>query len=311
MCVYSIRDIEQLSGIKAHTLRIWEQRYNFISPKRTETNIRYYSDEDLKLVLNISLLKDNGYKISKIIKMSDEQLREEALKLTEQRLAYPEQIQALTLSMIELDEARFEKIIATNILQSGFEHTMINIVFPFFHRIGTLWQTGSITPVHEHFISHLVRQKLMVAIDGQFNTANERPKKFMLFLHEDEMHELTLLFSAYVIKSRKHHVLYLGQNLPLDDMLAIYETHKPEFVLTVVTTTPNQGQIQEYVNHLAEKLKYSTVLISGLQVVGHDLSQPENVVLLNRFNDLVQFVEALDPKYSAVSPRNYSSGLSR
>jgi MerR family transcriptional regulator, light-induced transcriptional regulator len=304
MCVYSIKDLEQLSGIKAHTLRIWEQRYNFISPKRTDTNIRYYSDEDLKLVLNISLLKDNGYKISKILKMTDEQLRDEALKLTERKLAYPEQIQALTLSMIELDEARFEKIIATNILQSGFEHTMINIIFPFFHRIGILWQTGSITPVHEHFISNLVRQKLMVAIDGQFNTVSEHSKKFLLFLHENEMHELTLLFSAYAIKARKHNVIYLGQNLPLENLFSIYDAHKPDYILTIATTAPSQGQIQGYIDCLSEKFDQSIILVSGWQVVGQDLRQPHNVVFLNHFKDLLRLVDDLDHRSTVTSSQD-------
>ena len=121
MCVYSIKDLEHLSGIKAHTLRIWEQRYNFINPKRTKTNIRYYDDQDLKLVLNISLLKDNGFKISKISKMSEEDMSREVMKITEKKLSYTEQIHALTISMVELNERRFEKIMATNILQLGFE----------------------------------------------------------------------------------------------------------------------------------------------------------------------------------------------
>jgi MerR family transcriptional regulator, light-induced transcriptional regulator len=299
MCVYSIKDLEHLSGIKAHTLRIWEQRYNFIAPKRTDTNIRYYSGEDLKLVLNISLLKDNGYKISKILKMSDDELRSEALKLAENKLAYPEQIQALTLSMIELDEARFEKIMATNILQSGFERTMINVVFPFLHRIGILWQTGSITPLYEHFISHLIRQKIMVAIDGQHSAMNGHAKKFMLFLHEDEMHELTLLFSAYVIKVRKHHVIYLGQNLPLENLAAIYENHKPDYIVTVATSSPGQSLIQGYVDLLSEKFKPSTILMSGGQVVGQDLKQPANVRFMPRLDDLVQFVEELNRRIYA------------
>src|SRR5210317_1574096 len=166
MSIYSIKDLEYLSGIKAHTLRIWEQRYNFIKPKRTDTNIRYYDDEDLKFVLNVSLLKDHGHKISRICSMPEQDIQLEVNRLMEKKMGFPEQIQSLTLSMLELDEERFEKTLNTNILQIGFERTMMNLVYPFFQRIGILWQTGAIASAQEHFISNLVRQKIIVAIDG-------------------------------------------------------------------------------------------------------------------------------------------------
>ncbi|RYF66671.1 MAG: MerR family transcriptional regulator, partial [Cytophagaceae bacterium] len=186
MSNYSIKDLEQLSGIKAHTLRIWEHRYNIIQPKRTDTNIRTYDDQDLKLVLNISLLKDHGYKISEISKLSVEEMYQEVIKISDKQLSYPDQIHALTITMIDLDEDRFEKIISTNILQFGFENTMINIIYPFLSRIGTLWVTGSIGPAQEHFITNLIRQKLIVAIDGQVSKQRPNGKKYMLFLPEGE-----------------------------------------------------------------------------------------------------------------------------
>ncbi|MDX5478997.1 MAG: MerR family transcriptional regulator, partial [Cyclobacteriaceae bacterium] len=167
MSTYSIKDLEQLSGIKAHTLRIWEQRYSLLSPKRTDTNIRYYDDEDLKLILNVALLNDNGIKISKIASMSSEEMREQVVKMTEKSLTHDDQIHALTICMIEMDEERFDKVLSTNILKIGFEQTMMNIIYPFMSKIGVLWQTGAINPAQEHFISNLVRQKLIVAIDGQ------------------------------------------------------------------------------------------------------------------------------------------------
>ncbi|MFO7826254.1 MAG: MerR family transcriptional regulator, partial [Cyclobacterium sp.] len=185
MSSYSIKDLEQLSGIKAHTLRVWEQRYNLLKPKRTETNIRFYDDEDLKLILNVALLNDNGFKISKIAKMSLADMKSEVLKLTERSFAYDDQIHSLIITMVELDEERFEKIISTNILKIGFELTMLHIIYPFLSKIGILWQTGSIHPGQEHFISNLVRQKLIVAIDGQMYTGGG--KKFLLFLPEGEL----------------------------------------------------------------------------------------------------------------------------
>ena len=250
MSDYSIRDLEQLSGIKAHTLRIWEQRYNIIHPKRTDTNIRTYDDQDLKLVLNISLLKDHGYKISEISRMSREAMHQEVVKISEKQLNYPDQIHALTISMLDLDEERFEKIINTNILQFGFETMMVNIIYPFLGRIGTLWMTGSIGPAQEHFITNLIRQKVIVAIDGQLNRLRPGAKKFLLYLPEGELHELSLLFGDYIIRSRQHKVVYLGQSLPFNELIFAYDVHKPEYIFTVITTVPGSDEVQAYVHRL-------------------------------------------------------------
>ncbi len=146
MSVYSIKDLEQLTGIKAHTIRIWEQRYDIVSPERTDTNLRYYNSEDLKTMLNVSTLNNNGHKISKIAKMSEQEINDNVLMVISKKENHADQIRALTLSMVEMDENRFEKIMANNILQHGFEDTMINIVFPFLIRIGYLWQTNAVNP---------------------------------------------------------------------------------------------------------------------------------------------------------------------
>jgi DNA-binding transcriptional MerR regulator len=288
---YSIKDIEQLSGIKAHTLRIWEQRYNFIRPKRTDTNIRYYDDEDLKLVLNIALLKDNGHKISRICDMQGDEMQLEVMKLMERKLGFPEQIQGLTLAMLEIDEDRFEKILSTNILQIGFERTMMNLIYPFFQKIGILWQTGSISPAQEHFISNLIRQKIIVAIDGQVVSTSNYNKKYLLYLPEDEMHEISLLFSSYLIKSRNNKVIYLGQNVPLNDLIDIYKDHNPDYLLTVLTTQPPANETQAYIYNLSESFKNSKVLVTGHQVIGNDLDFPDNMMLLNKIQDLIQHLE--------------------
>lgn len=289
MTHYSIKEIEQISGIKAHTLRIWEQRYNFINPKRTETNIRYYNDEDLKLLLNISLLKDNGHKISRICCMPTDDLQLEVRRLMENKMGFPEQIQGLTLAMLDLDEDRFEKILSTNILQIGFERTMMNLIYPFFQKIGILWQTGAITSGQEHFISNLVRQKLVVAIDGQLINSANYNKKYLLFLPENELHEISLLFSSYILRSRNNKVIYIGQNAPYLDLLKIYENHQPDCLLTVMTTYPPMDEVKAYIDELSDTFQNAQILISGHQVIGHDLALPENVVLLHKLQDLIDY----------------------
>lgn len=292
MSYYSIKEIEQLSGIKAHTLRIWEQRYNFITPKRTDTNIRYYDDSDLRLVLNIALLKDNGHKISRICTMQQEDLQHEVMQLMDKKLGFSDQIQGLTLSMLELDEERFEKILSTNILQIGFERTMLNLIYPFFQKIGILWQTGAITPAQEHFISNLVRQKIIVAIDGQMVSSSSFNQKYLLYLPENELHEMSLLFSSYIIKSRNNKVIYIGQNVPHSDLVEIYENHNPDYLLTVLTTSPSINEVQQYLYKLSKSFKNSKILVTGHQVVGQDMDIPKNMILLNKLQDLIEFTDS-------------------
>lgn len=291
MSFYSIKDLEQLSGIKAHTLRIWEQRYNFITPKRTETNIRYYDDEDLKLILNVSLLRENGYKISKIAELDKNQLSQAVLSITEKNSSHSDQIHSLVLSMIDLDEERFEKIMSTNILQSGFESTMLNIVFPFLTKIGVLWQTGSITPAQEHFISNLIRQKLIVAIDACYVSSREEKQKYLLFLPEGELHELSLLFCHYIIKSRKNKVVYLGQNVPLEDLISTYELYKPEYLVTVFTSAPTQDKVQKYLDSLGRHFAKSQLFLSGFQIIGQELRIPENGRVFLRLQMFLDMIE--------------------
>jgi MerR family transcriptional regulator, light-induced transcriptional regulator len=287
MSTYSIKDLEQLSGIKAHTLRIWEQRYDILSPDRTDTNIRTYDDNDLKLVLNIALLKDHGYKISEISKMPPEELSKEVLLISDKQLNYPDQIHALTISMLDLDEERFEKIVSTNTLQFGFENMMINIIYPFLSRIGTLWITGSIGPAQEHFISNLIRQKLIVAIDGQLPSLRPGAKKYLLYLPEGEMHEISLLFANYIIRSRQNKVIYLGQSLPFSELGFAHGMHSPDYIFTVITSVPGQNEIQRYVYKLAKEFPDSKILMTGYQVVGQDIDCPDNVEIITQIKYLM------------------------
>ncbi|GAB4035364.1 MerR family transcriptional regulator [Spirosoma gilvum] len=288
MSSYSIKDLEQLSGIKAHTLRIWEQRYAILAPQRTDTNIRTYDDQDLKLVLNIALLKDHGYKISEISKLSQEDLANEVLKISDKQLNYPDQIQALTLAMIDLDEERFEKIMNANTLQFGFENTILNIVYPFLSRIGTLWVTGSIGPAQEHFISNLIRQKLIAALDGLPIQSNTNGKKYLLFLPEGEFHEISLLFASYIIRSRSNKVIYFGQSLPFRELGFAYKRYKPDYIFTVLTSSLANHEVQPFVNRLASTFPDTKHILTGYQVVGQDLDLPDNALIINQINELIR-----------------------
>ncbi|MBY0433434.1 MAG: MerR family transcriptional regulator, partial [Cyclobacteriaceae bacterium] len=207
---YSIKELEKLSGIKAHTIRIWEKRHRIILPERTDTNIRYYSDDDLKKIINISLLNNNGVKISKIANLSTDELVKQVHVLSENKSNTDIHIDQLVVAMIDMEEENFEKILAGLIIRYGFEKTIIEIVYPFLEKIGILWHTGNITPAQEHFISHLVRQKIIVAIDS-LALAPKTSTRVVLFLPDEELHELGLLFHHYLVKKAGFRTYYLGQ----------------------------------------------------------------------------------------------------
>ena len=203
MIRYSIKDLEQLTGIKAHTIRIWEKRHQLIEPERTSTNIRYYSDHDLKRLLNVSILNRNGLKISTIVTMNNEEINERILEISETYHDSDNQIEQLIVAMIELDEQRFDRVLSTSVIKLGFDDTVIKVLYPFFEKIGLLWQIGTIYPAQEHFVSNLIRQKLIIAIDGQSGNAKPESKNFLIFLPANEWHELGLLFYSYLGKKSR------------------------------------------------------------------------------------------------------------
>lgn len=287
MATYTIRDLERLSGIKAHTIRIWEKRYNLIEPERTNTNIRTYCDDELKKILNISILNKAGYKISKIADFSQDEIIENVNKLVENPRDTEIQIENLAIAMIDLDEARFEKILTRSIIQLGFEDMVIKVLYPFFIKIGIMWQTGSINPAHEHFISNLVRQKLLVAIDSQVSSEIENAKTFILFLPEGELHELGLLFYCYIIKKRGHKIIYLGQTVPTDDLVEVAQIRPFDYLMTSFVSAFSKSDIKDYIQRMNNHFKTNTIYISGGSASDFDLKLPENIKLLKSPYELI------------------------
>ncbi|MES2835949.1 MAG: MerR family transcriptional regulator [Bacteroidota bacterium] len=290
MLSYTIKDLERLSGVKAHTLRIWEQRYNILNPNRTDTNIRLYSNNDLKRLLNVSILNNNGYKISKIANLSEVEINDAVLTITKSSTESNTQVDTLIIAMTELDEDRFDKAIATNILKVGLEKTIVEVVYPFLDKVGIMWQTGTINPAQEHFISNLIRQKLIVAIDGQLNTNNPKAKRFLLYLPEKELHEISLLFYAYIIKASLNKLIYLGQSVPYEDLSKVVEIYQPHYIATIVTVPLVEDDLQNYVNKLCAKFPKSTVLLSGYQIVNSSLEIPKNAIVFKNYAELKHII---------------------
>lgn len=281
MANYTIKDLEKLSGIKAHTIRMWEKRYGLIAPMRTSTNIRTYCDDELKKLLNISILNRNGFKISRIACLSMDEINTRINQLTKNSDDTETQIENLAISMIDLDENKFEKIISRAIIQLGFEDTIVKIIYPFLDRIGVMWQTGTINPAQEHFVSNLIRQKLIVAIDSQVSSGGNHAKSFMLFLPEGELHELGLLFFTYLIKKRGHRIIYLGQSVPIDDLISVYRIRPVDFLLTAFVSSINGNNGKTFIQKLSDEIAKSMVYISGNQTKFIQDNLPENFKVIS------------------------------
>ncbi len=287
---YSISDLEKLSGIKAHTIRAWENRYGIVMPKRTSTNRRYYCDDDLKKLLNISILTKHGYKISKLANLPIQQLRDKVILLMREKGDYSTKIEQMLESMIDYDEKIFNKILSNSFLQLGFEETFTSIIFPFLEKIGILWQTGSITPAQEHFVSNVIRQKLIVAIDSMMEKTKKDPKHFLLFLPEGEYHELGLLFYYYMLKKMGHEVIYLGQSVPMPDVIEIASEHDVAYLFTCFISSIPENEAREAITFMADKFPEKSILVSGEQIRKVKFV-PQNVIPIFTPNELRTLID--------------------
>ncbi|AXO81677.1 MerR family transcriptional regulator [Olleya aquimaris] len=265
---FSIKDLENLSGIKAHTIRIWEKRYNLFQPNRTDTNIRYYSLASLQKILNISYLNKNGYKISKIAKLDTEDIPKLVKEIADKNDKNNHSINALKLAMINFDQGLFYKTYSDLITNHSFE-TIFNQVFvPLLDDIGLLWQTDTITPAHEHFIVELIKQKIILNTEKAINTTSlsNQTEAYVLFLPDNEVHELGLLFTNYSIINKGAHAIYLGQSVPIDSLQFLNSQYDKIIFISCFTVKPEKDNLNDYLEEFYKKILHktdNTLVISG------------------------------------------------
>lgn len=295
---FSIKDIETITGIKSHTIRVWEQRYNLLQTKRTDTNIRYYDDDDLRFLLNVSILNDSGIKISEIVKMSSDEIAQKVESLSEVENNYTCHIQSLVKYSLELNEEEFKKAFNQAVKKIGFEQTMIQVTYPFLKKIGIMWQTGMINPAQEHFATNLIKQKIIVAIFSVKPFEIEGVKKFLLFLPENEYHEIALLFAYYMIKLHGHKVLYLGQSLSLNYVREVIDSYHPDYIFSILTNSMNHSEINESVRSFVKSFPNQTILLAGNALKDHKLDDLANVINLQDVADLLSFLNQVDMTYA-------------
>jgi MerR family transcriptional regulator, light-induced transcriptional regulator len=293
MNAFTIKDLENLSGIKAHTIRIWEQRYSFLRPKRTDTNIRFYNNDELKTVLNISLLNKYGYKISHIDRMSAEEIKEKIQSLSQLQAQQERIITELIQQMVDLDPGSFETTLNNYIFTRGIEKTIIYIIFPFLERIGILWVTSHINSAQEHLISNIIRQKLIVGIENTICHLQVN-KTVLLFLPEGEHHELGLLFICYLLKNRGVKVLYIGADSPLKDVEYVAKLKKPDLLYTHLTSVAPNFNFEKFISKIALNIPATPLIISGQLIQPYKKKLPLNVHLKRSLHEVVEFVSSID-----------------
>ncbi|MEI8098054.1 MAG: MerR family transcriptional regulator [Sediminibacterium sp.] len=292
MHAFTIKDLENLSGIKAHTIRIWEQRYSFLSPNRTDTNIRFYSNEELKTLLNVALLNKYGYKISHIDKMSETDLSEKIMSLSSFEAQQERLLNDMINYTINLQLDEFEQIIDSYIANKGIEKTITQIIFPYLERIGILWVTNHINPAQEHLVTNIIRQKLIIGIETATPHV-DLDQSILLFLPEGEHHELGLLYMYYMLKVRGIKVIYMGANVPIVDIKFLADLKRPKFLYTHLTSVANNFNFEKFLNSVAVKTPSIPMVISGQLVQTYKKKLPENVRFMSSLNEVMGFIASL------------------
>lgn len=276
MAVYTIKDIEKMSGIKAHTIRIWERRYGMVIPKRTDTNIRYYSDEDLKELLNISILNKNGMKISNIAELDKDEIEKRVVSLLDSSQKFDHVIDAMLLSMLEIDELALDIAFNKAWKEYGFEKLIEDIIFPLLERIGLLWQASAITPAHERFFTNILRQHFIVAIEKEVPLKISSSNKIIFFLPEGELHEFGLLFYSYIARVKGYEVVYLGASIPLQDLKEMQRVTQAKAFFSAHVTAIDKQELEGMFQYFREVFPNLPFYITGLQVRELNPTLPNN-----------------------------------
>ena len=290
---FSIKDLENLTGVKAHTIRIWEKRYNLLQPERTDTNIRYYSLINLQKLLNISYLNSNGYKISKIASLSSHEIPELVKEVAKNDHTNNHAIDTFKLSMLNFDQKLFYDTYDTLIIEKSFLDMFYQDFIPLLSEIGMLWQTDTISPAHEHFLTSLIRQKILINTEKlQSQNQEETNKVFVLYLPDNEVHELALMIINYQIIANGHKSIFLGQSVPLESLIDLLDHYDDITFLSYFTVKPDKEHIADYVQEFSDKILINTSI--RLWVLGRMLQEldlntlPKQITAFDSIEDLVK-----------------------
>ena len=291
---FSIKDLENLSGIKAHTIRIWEKRYQIFTPSRTETNIRFYSLDELQKLLNISFLNSYGYKISRVADYSESELHALVKQVYSEKTNAVFSINVLKVAMFNFDAVLFNETYNELAKTKNFSQIFLQVYLPFLREIGMLWQTSAIKPIHEHFISYLIFQKLIENISLIQNEKQviENEKTVVLFLPENELHEISLMFINYQLISKGYRTIYFGSSVPFNDLVEIHKFYDMVHYVSYFTIMPYADDLEAYLSNFEKKILGNSG--SKLYVSGHQskniVSQHPSILTFDTIEDLIRSI---------------------
>ncbi len=279
---FTIKDLENFSGIKAHTIRIWEKRYSLLEPKRSQSNIRYYDISNLQKLLNVSLLNNNGLKISKIADLTDTQISVKVREIIAKKGVKSQASNSFKLAMLNFDENLFNVAYNNLVATSTFRDIFKNVFLPLMGEIGLLWQVNSITPAHEHFITNLIKQKIHLNIERlQLSQPTNLKKIFVLYLPLNEIHELGLLYLHFELLLHGYQSLYLGQSVPVANLLDVQKVYNTTCFVTYLTVEPSKISVQEYIDKVHNEILMDSN--SELWVVGRKIADSPNLVVDEKY----------------------------
>lgn len=288
---FSIKDLENLCGVKAHTIRIWEKRYNLLSPDRTETNIRTYNIKSLQKLLNVTYLVNSGYKISRISKLNEEEINEYVRSIVSDNSTKNQAINSFKISMLNYDLELFLGTYEQLQKKRNFRQIFIDVFVPLLKEIGLLWQTDTISPSHEHFITNLIKQKLLLNIEKlQYSNPTKKDRAFILFLPENEIHELGLLYINYEILLHGYKAIYLGPSIPLDSLPNMLSFHENTVFVSYFTIKPEKDNITKYVEDFDEIVcneRTSELWMLGKQIMHISENSADNHRYFNSISSLL------------------------
>jgi MerR family transcriptional regulator, light-induced transcriptional regulator len=294
--VFSIKDLENISGIKAHTIRIWEKRYEILAPLRSDTNIRYYDIYNLQKLLNITLLHDYGYKISRISKLKEDQIPEIVREIITEKSAKSHAISAFKMAMMNFDQVLFIQTYDDLLLEKTFRDVFFDVFVPLMTEIGLLWQSNTISAAHEHFLSYLFKQKILLNTEKlQHNPPTKLDQVFVLYLPEDEIHELGLMYLNYELVSSGYKTIYLGQSVPVDNLKDVVKYFDKITFVGYVTVQPDKDNIDKYIDGFNKEVLSDTSnehwLIGRMVETVNTDKLNYNTKLFNSIKDLSKYIE--------------------
>ncbi|HTI89349.1 MAG TPA: MerR family transcriptional regulator [Puia sp.] len=314
MNAFTIRDIENMCGIRAHTLRAWERRYQLRIPKRKAGNHRLYDNDDLKYFLRIAFLYHNGHKISQLAQLDEKEIGRLALKVPQPGRANDIFINHLIEASLDFDQELFDRILHNIILHMGFEKAITQVVYPFLQKIGLLWLTGNVVPAQEHFASALITRKLLVAINSLENprpapgqeltersgdlpgsrssSGSDVPPRrhILLFTPKGEFHEIPLLYMRYLLKKNGQSTVYFGKNVCLEDLHYYCSQKEVTDLYFHLVTHLLRCEPEQYIKKMSESFPDQQIIISGNIGAGVYTTDPR-VRLLKTPEEMQEFAK--------------------